>query len=563
MQMDRRTFLIGGMGVAGALALGGLGACATEEEEEGQGPQGPAAQRPSLRLPADDAGFPSPFAYMRGPGYIKSSFIYDTLMWKDTSGRLHPWLAESFQRSDDGRSYTFRLRDAKWHDGRPVTAEDVAFTFNYFKSQTLPPPIIIQPHPEIAEVRATDPRTVEFRLANPLATFLKGYDGVGAVPIVPRHIWSSIQRPQAETNPAVLVGSGPYRLESYSRGEGTYLYNAHDGFFLGRPFVSRLEYRPVGDDLAAVTAGEVNAASARGVRPVVLDPFRNNPNLEVLEGPPGNLGTGLWWNLARGGALADVRFRHACARAIDRRDMVQRLHGGNAEPGNPGWIPPANPFHVPVEQYPFDRAAAESMLDSAGYRRIAGQDLRQGPDGRPLRFTLLVAQPVPPVTELVVQFLRAVGVELTPQSLDTPAFNQRVTSGGSEMSIIGFGGMNTDHGNGGYLRQVYSSKTRTTQHAQGYVNPEVDRLCDEQDRLVDESRRKEVVGRIQRLVAQDLPLLPLVYPDSFTIYDKRPFDQWSYTQGGVGSTVPTVENKQVFVTGRKTGLDIRPVRQGS
>ncbi len=562
MQMDRRTFLIGTMGVAGGLALAGLGACATEEDEGTEGTQGAAAQRPSLRLPGDDAGFPSPFAYMRGPGYIKASFIYDTLMWKDTSGRLHPWLAESFQRSEDGRTYTFRLRDARWHDGQPVTAEDVAFTFDYFRAQTVSPQVIIQPHPEIAEVRATGERTVEFRLANPLATFLLGYDGVGAVPIVPRHIWSSIPRAAAETDPAVLVGSGPYRLESYSRGEGSYLYNAHDGFFLGRPFVSRLEYRPVGDDLTALTAGEVNMASASGLRPAVLNPFQNNPNLEVLEGPPGNSGTGLYWNLARGGALADVRFRHACARAIDRRDLVQRLHGGNAEPGNPGWIPPANPYHVPVEQYPFDRGAAEALLDSAGYRRSA-QGVRQSPDGRPLRFTLLVAQPVPPVTELVVQFLGAVGVEVTPQALDTPAFNQRAIAGNSELSIIGFGGMNTDHGNGGYLRQVYSSKTRTTQHAQGYVNPEVDRLCDEQDRLVDESRRKEVVGRIQRLVAQDLPLLPLVYPDSFTIYDKRGFDQWAYTEGGVGSTVPTVENKQLLVTGRKRGLDIRPVRQGS
>ena len=561
MEMDRRTFLIGGVGVAGALALGGLGACATEEDEA---TPGPAAQRPTLRLPADDAGFPSPFAYMRGPGYVKASLIYDTLMWKDTSGRLHPWLAESFQASDDGRSYTFRLRDARWHDGQPVTAEDVAFTFAYFRSQTIPPQVIIQPHPEIAEVRATDPRTVEFSLANPLATFLKGYDGVGAVPIVPRHIWSSIPRAAAETNPAVLVGSGPYRLESYSRGEGTYLYNAHDGFYLGRPFASRLEYRPVGDDLAGVTAGEVNIASATGVVPAVLDPFRSNPDLTVMEGPPGNSGNGLWWNLARGGALADVRFRHACARAIDRQDLVQRLHGGNAEPGNPGWVPRANPFHVPVEQYPFDRGAAEALLDSAGYRRMAGQDLRQGPDGQPLRFTLLVAQPVLPVTDLVVRALRTIGVEATPQALDTPAFNQRLNSGNTELSIISFGGMNTDHGNGGYLRQVYSSKApRTVQRAQGYVNPEVDRLCDEQDRAVDESRRKEIVARIQRLVAQDLPLLPLVYPDIFSVYDRRAFDQWAYTQGGVGSTVPSVENKQLFLTGRKTGLEIRPVRQGS
>jgi peptide/nickel transport system substrate-binding protein len=159
----------------------------------------------------------------------------------------------------------------------------------------------------------------------------------------------------------------------------------------------------------------------------------------------------------------------------------------------------------------------------------------------------------------VVNALRAVGVEAAPEALDTPAFNRRVTTGGSEMSLIGFGGMNTDHA-ADYLRQIYSSKTESVQHAQGYVNPEVDRLCDEQLTAIDESRRKEIVGRIQRLIADDLPMLPLVYPHSYTIFSPRVFDQWYYTEGGVASTVPSVENKHLFVTGKKTGLDIRPTR---
>jgi peptide/nickel transport system substrate-binding protein len=150
-------------------------------------------------------------------------------------------------------------------------------------------------------------------------------------------------------------------------------------------------------------------------------------------------------------------------------------------------------------------------------------------------------------------------VEVAPEALDTPAFNRRVTSGGSEMSIITFGGMNTDHA-ADYLRQIYSSKTQSVQHAQGYVNPELDRLADEQLTAIDESRRKDIVGRMQRIIADDLPLLPLVYPRSFSVFNKRKFDDWYYTEGGVASTVPSIENKHLFVTGRKTGLEIRPTR---
>ncbi|MFP5376315.1 MAG: ABC transporter substrate-binding protein, partial [Acidimicrobiia bacterium] len=480
LRIDRRTFLVGTAGAAGALLLGG---CGGDDDDATPGPQGATdeaapAERPALRLPGGDQGFPSPFAFQRGPGFVKASLIYDTLVWKDSTGEVLPWLAARWETSDDARTHTFHLRDdVLWHDGQPLTARDVAFTFEYFRSQTVPPQVIVQPLPEIDEVRATGDHTVEFHLASPLATFF-GFSGVGSVLIVPQHVWSGIEEAAAATDPAVLVGSGPYRLESYDRGAGAYLYSAHDEYFLGRPFVSRLEYRPVGDQLAGVVAGEVNVASATGVRPEVLAPFRDNPSLEVLEAPPGNFGSGLWWNLARGGTLADPWFRQACAHAIDREDLVQRLHGGNADPGNPGWIPEPNPFHADVEQYRFDRAEANRLLDDAGYARPAGGGVRQGPDG-PLRFSLLVASPPPPLTDLVVNALGEVGVEVAPEALDPPAFNRRVTTGGSEMSIIGFGGMNTDHA-ADYLRQIYSSRTQSVQHAQGYVNPEVDRLCDEQ-----------------------------------------------------------------------------------
>lgn len=260
-----------------------------------------------------------------------------------------------------------------------------------------------------------------------------------------------------------------------------------------------------------------------------------------------------------GGPLGDTVFRQACAKAIDRQDLVKRLFGGNGTPGNPGWIPPANTYHADVEQYPFDRNAAESMLDAAGYKRNP-QGVRQGADGKPLSFALLVTNPVSPVVDLVVGSLKAVGVELTPQALDTPTFNQRVISGNVEMAIIASGGMNTDHGEGGYLRQVYSSKTKTTQHALGYKNPTVDQLIDQQAATINVDERKKVAAQIQRLVAADLPLLPLFYADSFNIYRKAAFDQWYYTPGGVASTVPTVENKQVFITGRRTGTAIRPIK---
>ena len=118
--VSRRAFLRGS--AAGAAALY-LDACGSSS----------GVSSGTVRLAGGTFGFPSPFAYIAGPGYVQMSYIYDTLLWKDGSGRLLPWLARSVRRSRDGLTYTFRLRDrVRWQDGRPLSADDVAFTFEYF-----------------------------------------------------------------------------------------------------------------------------------------------------------------------------------------------------------------------------------------------------------------------------------------------------------------------------------------------------------------------------------------------------------------------------------------------
>ena len=359
VRMTRRAFVRGSAATVVALGLPSCG---------GASP----APAGTVRVAGGFFGFPTPFAYIAGPGYVQMSLLYDTLLWKDASGRLLPWLASGYERSRDGRTYTFALReDVRWHDGRPLTAADVAFTFAYIAAQPLGPLIVAQPF-GVEAARAIARHTVEIRLRRPAVTFLDAV--AGAVPIIPRHVWSDIRDAPRAQGRDVLVGSGPFEMKSISVGEGSALYTANERYFLGAPYVRRVELRPVDDELTALRAGEIDVASTpvEGTAPRALAPLRGDAAYDIVE-ERGSWTFPLIFNLSRGGPVADVRFRRACALAIDRRAIVRRLLGADGgEPGNPGFLPPGHPFHAGVEQYPFDRRAAERLLDDAGYRRPRG-----------------------------------------------------------------------------------------------------------------------------------------------------------------------------------------------
>ena len=544
-RLNRRTFIKGSAAVATAFYLGG---CGTTSSVSG-----------TVRLAGGTFGFPSPFAYIGGPGYVRMNFIYDTLMWKDDTGQLFPWLARSVSRSHDGLTYTFQLRDGvKWQDGRPLTAEDVAFTFDYFLKQSLGPLLIAQAF-NVKGARATGPLTVEVSLVVAAVTFLASV--AGSVPIIPKHVWQSITNAPQAQDLAVLVGSGPYRLKSYSAGDGSYLFLANDAYFLGKPVVNRVELVPVDDELVALEAGTIDAGETppEGVTADALASFRANPAFGVVE-QTGDFMFPLIWNLGKGGALADVRFRRACAMALDRSAVVSRLLGPNGAPGNPGFLPPGHPYYVDVEQYPFDLTAANRLLDSAGYRRAAPGATRHAPNGRPLSFQILAGNaPVPAVIDLLIPAMRNIGVEMSTKAVDLPTLFSLAQQGADELALTLYPGPQgaSPNSDPDTLRAYYSSRIKgRLEGAQGYVNPEFDRLADAQLITADVAKRKQMIARMQHIIATDLPALPIYYSTLFTVYRKSAFDKWYYTPGGLGSGLPSALNKQALITGSKTGMKI-------
>lgn len=548
--LDRRRFLLAALGGAGAVALG---ACS------GGGPAGQArpGSRPTLRLANGATGFPSPFASNADIGYNQMILLYDTLLWKDGSGRLVPWLAKSWTLSDDHLTYTFELRDGmRWSDGRPFGADDVVFTFDYYAKQgSLSPPVIIQPPEGVAQVRAVGPTTVTVILDSPLVTFADQV--AAALPIIPRHVWTSIADPGAALDPKVLVGTGPYRLVSYGDDGGPLLYTARDDYFLGPPYIRRIEMRAIGDQFAALLSGASDAATGFGLRDDILRPFTGHQDYGMVTERGTWIAGALYWNLGTEGALADARFRRACAMAVDRRDLVGRLAAGRGLPGNPGFLSPENPYVAPVPQYGLDVAGANALLDSAGYRR-GSNGVRTDPARGPLSFELRIDSAEAPMTEILVADLARIGVEVRtkPVQLGPELFGNKLF-GGYDMVVLPFPGPSAGGPNGDpdLLRHLFSSKVAPSlTAATSYVNPTFDALAEKQRGLFDEQQRRSVVAEMQRIVAEDLPILPLLYPDKTLIFRKGVLDQWYFTPGQYPTTT---DNKQLFVTGTKAGTRIR------
>lgn len=559
LPLDRRALLKAGLGIAGLAAVGSACGAGGSKAARALAACGVTQRcpRPTIRKDSGSMGsFPGPFTSGLLPGYANMILLYDTLMWTDSTGALLPWLASGYRVSADGLTYTYRLRDnVTWSDGHPLTASDVVFSFEYTTAFKGPEPLGVPAVP--VTVRATGPLSVEVVQSQPNATF-QTFTGA-TLPIIPEHIWSPIADPAKAQDLAVLVGTGPYRLASYNSTQATAEYVARDGYFLGKPFVKAIQAHPVanGDDLEAVLAGDIDVgvSASAGVPPSALGPFHGNPAYGILTRPDG-YATTLRWNLAKGGPYADIRFRQACAMAINRQDMVTRLLGGDGQPGNPGYLAPISPWYdASAAQYPFDLAGAERLLDQAGYKR-GPSGTRLGHDGRPLLIPMLVNSGTPAAGQLVAAYLGAVGIEVSSEAVDIPTLFGRLGPGNYELAIAFNGGA---RGDPDIIRQNFCTPGFVDfRHTNGYDSAELNALGVRQLGATNLALRRQLVNQMQAIVARDLPIMTLYYANSYVVYNKSVFDQWGTVPPGVDGGPFYNPDKEGFVFGVTAGMRGRP-----
>jgi peptide/nickel transport system substrate-binding protein len=346
-------------------------------------------------------------------GEVINFGLYTPLIRYDANLKISPWLAESWDEQGD-TAVVFHLRhDVRWHDGPPVTAEDVAFTFDRAKQPESASLLASAFLSNVASVEVIDSFTVRFRYVCPHAQALEDFWWAPA----PKHLLENTAAADLRNAPfnRAPVGSGPYRFVEWRANERLVLERNPDfpDALGGPPAVERLILRIIPDASTMLTELITGAIQVDvPVLPDQVESIRADSRLKLIA-YPGRTVYYLGWNDARP-PFDDARVRRALALAIDRREIIDALlHGQGVLATSP--IPPWSPVYpAGVEPVPFSPDVAGRLLDAAGWKDRDGDGIRENRAGNPLRFTLLTAddQLRRSVVEVVQSQLRRVGADI-------------------------------------------------------------------------------------------------------------------------------------------------------
>ncbi len=487
-----------------------------------------------------DWGYPNPYRhYPRGPGYVRMSWVFDTLVWKDRGGYI-PALAKSWRYDPGSQGFLFELQEGvNWHDGKPFSAEDVAFTVNYFIKH----PYAWVPMEAVAGAEADGPHRVIIRLKRPYAPFL-AYVG-GTMPIIPKHIWEKVDDPKRYNDPGAFIGTGPFRFVDFNKAKGTYLYEANKDYFLGRPKVDRLIYVKTGKPLMALLSGKADLVS---IRPDMAGMLQDK-GMVVIENARG-------WNKKlminhRKPPLSDKRFRKALAHAINQQEIIDKAHRGFGSPASFGLLSVDHEFYNPdTPAYDPNPAKTREILEAIGYQGDAYGFYKK--DGRPLEVELLASN----ITvagesvsdrdgEVIKRELEKAGIRVKLVNMEQASTDARIRNWDFDLAISGHGGL---LGDARILNMMISPEAKGSVNSARYgANQELLDLLHIQVAEMDPEKRKKLVWKIQGIYADELPAISLYYPASMSAYNPKKGIRWYYTKGGLALGVPIPQNKMTLV----------------
>jgi peptide/nickel transport system substrate-binding protein len=484
----------------------------------------------------------SPFIGTVAPAFEVWYLTYDSLVGYDPKtlapmkGEDSTGLATDWSVSDDGLTWTFKIRhNAKWSDGVPLTASDVAFTYNYVVKNQME---TLTAYTNLIEkATALDDYTVQFQCSKPKPDMIRSW-----VPILPEHIWSKVDPKDAANgkyaNNPPYVGSGPYKAVEWKKSSYVKLV-ANPTWWGPKPKIDEILFAYYtnsdtllqdlkagtidgGTDLTATQMKQLQSEPGITARAVKVDEFED-------------LGFNCYSGPSHGNpVLLDWKFRQALNWAVDPDKIVNVVWGGTAEPGTT--IIPPNYYHDPDwhweppadVKYTYDPDKANAMLDAAGYKDTDGDGIREY-KGKPIELGLIARSESSQSQlsgKLIAGWFGDVGIKVKLTVID------EATLGNKELNYEKVNGKDVftpdfdmflwdwylDYDPGSMLSYLSSGQIENWNET-CFSDPEYDQLYKQQGQTLDPTQRKSLIDRMQQILYEKTPYIVTAYAPDYEAYN--------------------------------------------
>lgn len=455
-----------------------------------------------------------PFGAIATANHWGKEHFYDSLVRWDKDLMVQPALAESWETPDD-KTWIFKLKPGvKFHDGTYVTAEAVKYSLGL---QAAPPEpgIKIGQYPAIESVEVVDPLTVKLNMKNADPTLIGYLAWSRYSSIVPVDMYTKI-------NPLVEgIGTGPFKLVEYIANDRVSLTRNPDFWGKGLPYLENLTLKVLPDEQAAVAALRSGEIHGMTVTPDTARVLANDPNIVVLKGlfsAPNQLqltikGDGKPWN--------NKLVRQAMNKVIDRQDIIDKVHAGEAMLSGP--IPPGygdwfiEPKELAETFYKVDIEGAKALMKEAGFEK--GFDITLHSISKPPSFTA--------VAEIVKEQMKQININVTVQAEEIAVFAKRNGEGDFDFCSTGRG---MRHDPSGYIneygRPTKGSAAKWFNNGEGWSNSEASELFEALVTTIDRVERHKQVRRIQEIALDEFPHFTICQAFKFQAVRKEVMDMW-------------------------------------
>jgi len=468
--------------------------------------------------------------------YTYRYWFHDGLIeWAELTS-FEPGLAESWEVSDDGLVWTFKIHEGvTFHDGTPADAEAVAWSLNFLMEGMIGPLELYVTGFE--EVVALDPTTVQITVSEPTALMTSAR--LHFAWILPRSVWEGMTYDEIMEfeDPAAVIGTGPYKLVEYVEDEYM-IVEANEDYYRGKPVIDRIviqEYATEDAVVQALLAGEIDLMD--GVPNTAVQPLQEAENVEVAIMDSLNLADLVINSHVDGTqpeSLNDPAVRLAMEYAIDKQEIIDVAYAGYGELAT-SILPPAfgdwvNPDLMPV---PFDLDEGNRILEEAGYEDSDGDGIREDADGNPLEYRLYAEDLATEarVLEIISDGLAEIGISAPPTLWDGDALYDLLEPDWDFDMILWGWGWDPDpdfavfcftcQSIGDYLSDV------------GYCNEEYDAIYREQGITMDEEARRELIWEAQAMLFEDRPYINLHYQPEIQAWRSDRFTFTDFSSGGL------------------------------